>query len=143
MDEQKEHELAASEKYKLWLERALKKEALREKDRNRKQCERERDIGVAPTISAPTISVRIKNVVGVTLDGNSWRVQTDGIQKILKKKEDAERLAYEHFESNPDMQLTAVEAVTCANTGTISRVTAAWSRRLILDRARVSECVLD
>ena len=38
VDEQKEHELAASEKYKLWLERALKKEALREKDRNRKQC---------------------------------------------------------------------------------------------------------
>ena len=102
MDEQKEHalelELAATQR----LLRALKQEALREKDRNRKQCERERDIGVAPTISAPTISVRIKNVVGVTLNNNSWRVQTDGIQKTMKKKEDAERHAYEHFESNPD-----------------------------------------
>ena len=74
VDEQKEHELAASEKYKLWLERALKKEALREKDRNRKQCERARNIGVAPTISAPTISVRIKNVVGVPSSHNSWRL---------------------------------------------------------------------
>ena len=60
---------------------------------------------VAPTISAPTISVWIKNVVGVKITNhNSWRVrvETYGIHKTMKKKEDAERYAYEYFHSNPD-----------------------------------------
>ena len=61
----------------------------------------------------------------------------------MKKKEDAERLASEHFESNLDMQLTAVEAVTCANTGTICRATAAWSGVVKEVNTRVSDCVTD